>query len=336
MLKNFWYAIAFSNEVKRQPARLEIMGKRFWAWRMASGQGAFVRDQDLITKQPLGNARADGDLLVAESGQRYAADGSGRALAYPVKERYGWFFVFLGDLPEAERMPIPDLPYLEDPNLKYGRIQGDFPWKVHYARALENGMDAAHAPFVHGGAFGNPDEPEIPDYDIAITPGSGIATIFLKPTPSKGLWSRAYSSKKRDTLVKTRAGYWMPNLSILEVNLPFGQLLVFNAHVPVNDMKTVSKYISLRSFFTGGWANANAHKRVINIFEQDRVIVEAQRPEILPFDIGAELHVKSDALQVAYRRDRRAAFEKGWGLYPRGKQADDVEIPSPFLTPAKA
>ena len=32
-----------------------------------------------------------------------------RVDSYPTAEKYGWVWVFLGDLPESERPPIPDL-----------------------------------------------------------------------------------------------------------------------------------------------------------------------------------------------------------------------------------
>ena len=38
------------------------------------------------------------------------------------------------------------------------------------------------------------------------------------------------------------------------------------------------------------------------IIEQDRLIVESQRPEEIPLDLQAELHLKSDRLAIAYRR----------------------------------
>jgi phenylpropionate dioxygenase-like ring-hydroxylating dioxygenase large terminal subunit len=38
------------------------------------------------------------------------------------------------------------------------------------------------------------------------------------------------------------------------------------------------------------------------IFGQDQRIVESQRPEQVPFDLAAELHMKFDAVAVAYRR----------------------------------
>ena len=38
------------------------------------------------------------------------------------------------------------------------------------------------------------------------------------------------------------------------------------------------------------------------IFEQDRPILESQRPELLPLDLQAELHLRSDRAAIAYRR----------------------------------
>ena len=42
------------------------------------------------------------------------------------------------------------------------------------------------------------------------------------------------------------------------------------------------------------------------IFNQDQRIVESQRPEQVPFDLADELHLKFDAVAVAYRRAMRA------------------------------
>jgi phenylpropionate dioxygenase-like ring-hydroxylating dioxygenase large terminal subunit len=35
---------------------------------------------------------------------------------------------------------------------------------------------------------------------------------------------------------------------------------------------------------------------------QDKAIVESQRPELLPLDLQAELHLRSDRMAIAYRR----------------------------------
>ena len=38
------------------------------------------------------------------------------------------------------------------------------------------------------------------------------------------------------------------------------------------------------------------------IFAQDRPILQSQRPELLPLDLQAELHLRSDRTAIAYRR----------------------------------
>ena len=45
------------------------------------------------------------------------------------------------------------------------------------------------------------------------------------------------------------------------------------------------------------------------IFGEDQVVVESQRPERVPFDLAAELHLKFDAVAVAYRKAMRGS---GW------------------------
>ena len=41
------------------------------------------------------------------------------------------------------------------------------------------------------------------------------------------------------------------------------------------------------------------------IFGQDQRVVESQRPDRVPFDLAAELHLKFDAVAVAYRKAMR-------------------------------
>ena len=53
------------------------------------------------------------------------------------------------------------------------------------------------------------------------------------------------------------------------------------------------------------------------IFGQDQVVVESQRPERVPFDLADELHLRFDAVAVAYRkamRDLRLATASPTGI----------------------
>jgi len=338
MLTNLWYGIEFSKDISAKPKQLLVLNQKLVAYRKADGKPVLMQDICPRCGASLTLGKVIGDAIVcAKDGVSVGADGvslnqpSLYVDSYPVEDRYGWLWGFMGDVPESERIPIPELPYLHDKET-YKHIYGNFQWNAFYARVLENGVDAAHTPFVHGGAFGNPKEPEIEEYEVEHPlPTSSRATIHFNPTPSKGLWRFLYKKDKKK--VRTVVQWWLPNISLLEVHIPLGDLIIFNAHVPLTDHITVSKYIALRTFFKDNWADKDAHRRVLNIFNQDKAVVEAQRPELLPYDIGEELHVKSDAIQIEFRRARKPFFDKGWGLYPHDVYMPDVKrepvIPSP-------
>ena len=60
------------------------------------------------------------------------------------------------------------------------------------------------------------------------------------------------------------------------------------------------------------------------IFEQDRRVVESQRPERVPFDLAAEMHLKFDAVAINYRRAMR---EQGLARRTRPHSAPHGEGP---------
>ncbi len=331
MIKNFWWPLDFSADVTSKPKRITALSQEFVLFRTPSGAAQVMSDLCVHRGGALSDGWLEGDCLVCPyHGWKFKADGEcvkipanlpgnpvprkARVDSYPTVEKYGWVWAFLGDLPEAERPPLPDLPHFDNPDLK--RLTGEYHWDVHYERALENSMDIAHAPFVHGGAFGNPEEPEVEEYQVQQDAYSAQAAVTLKPPKRnmRGIWRWLYKSDPGRKGVFTRTGFYLPCITLLEVNLPIGKMILWNAHIPIDDYHTVTKWINLRGFFKGNWADNDARKRVFKIFDQDRPVVQAQRPEILPYDLGAELHVRSDLIQIAYRKMRQQYIDMGWGI----------------------
>ncbi len=356
MLKNMWYACEFSHAVTNKPLKVEILGQKLVMWRDRKGNVHSLSDLCVHRGGSLAGGWLtpdDSKIVCPYHGWEYEGSGAcakipahpqrnipkkARVDSYPVEEKYGFVFVFMGDLAEEDRPPLPEIPELDDPNFK--KIYGDFWWDVNYERATENAMDPSHAPYVHGNRFGDPDNPQIPDFEVALTPWSGTARIPLYPPPgnSKGLWGRLFRRSLKEAgerpMVEVRNGFFLPNIVLLYVPLPFGTMILVDANVPVGPNRTRSLYIGMRDFFKGNWADKDAHKRIRYIFEQDRVVIEQQRPELLPYDLGDELHVRSDALQVAYRRRRNELIDQGWGIDMHqivgdGPRDTAVVIPSP-------
>ena len=332
MLKNFWYAIAFSHEVTSSPKRHTVLGQELVLFRQQRS-GNVIAMSDLCVHR--GGALSGGwlneqDCIVCPyHGWEYDADGTcvkipanqpGRTIpkkarvdSYPVQEKYSMIWVFLGDLPEAERPPLPDWDeHFTDKRLR--PVFGEFRWKANYERVLENGVDIAHTPWVHGSAFGNRDRPEVEEYDPVVTPWSAEATVTLNPPARnvRGLWKWIYRKEPQDIVTST--AWFMPNLIRLHVRLPLGDMIIYDTNIPIDENTTLTKFIAFRSFFTGAWADRDALRRTYRIFEQDQAVVEGQRPELLPADLAGELHMKSDAMSIAYRRRRNELISKGWGI----------------------
>ena len=93
-----------------------------------------------------------------------------------------------------------------------------------------------------------------------------------------------------------------------------GQLKIFDVNIPIDEETTLVKFVALRTFFKGKWADRDARRRVFKVLYEDQAVVDTVRPELLPFDLSDELHVKSDYNAVLYRRRRQELIEAGWGV----------------------
>ncbi|MEV4414056.1 aromatic ring-hydroxylating dioxygenase subunit alpha [Catellatospora sp. NPDC049609] len=348
MLKNFWYAVEFADRVTTKPARVTVLGQHLALYRTPKGRPVALSDLCVHRGAALSGGWTKGDCIVCPyHGWEYEPDGQctkipanlpGRGIpkkarvdSYPVQEKYGFVWVFMGDLPESERPPLPVWPEFDDLKENGGRfraVTGEFLWQANYERILENGCDIAHAPFVHAGAFGNPERPEVADYELE-TPDewSAFATVDLYPPRPKGIWALLNRNKgdlSNRPPVRTSAGWMLPNMIKLHVRLPIGELIIYDTNIPIDETTTLVKWVALRTFFTGKWADKNAINRTLKIFYEDAEVVNKVRPELLPFDLGAELHIKSDLIAVHYRRRRQELAEKGWLLSDEDSITGDV------------
>ena len=361
LIKNQWYAIEFGPAVSAAPLKVPVHGHDLVLYR--AGDGTVRAQSDLCVHRGgslSGGTVIDDCLQCPYHGWRY--DGEGRCVripanrpdapiprkaridTYPCVERYGFVWVFLGDAPEPGRPPLPDLagldPVPEPRREGYRAVSGTFEWQANYDRVLENAVDIAHTPFVHAGSFGNPDEPEIADFDLERTHrGDALvgvtATVDLNPPPPRGTWARVYRSDGERPPVRTTTGFYPPNVSMLIVRPPLGEIRLYTAAVPIDEHRTISKFWAFRNFLTGSWADRDSVKRTLKIFAEDRDSVEGQRPELLPFDLAAELHVKSDSIQLAYRRWRQDCLDRGLGLLTPS-DAEAARRAAVIASPARA
>ena len=157
---------------------------------------------------------------------------------------------------------------------------------------VENFLDVAHFPFVHENILGTQERPEIPDYDV-VTDERGIIASDIRvfqPNPDGSHipnWV-SYTYKVYRPLV----AYFRK-----EAEEKFAILLMVT---PIEEVKSLMWMWMVMT--QGDSTDESLRAFQDEIAYQDLPIVQSQRPELLPLDLQAELHLRSDKTAIAYRR----------------------------------
>ena len=352
MFKNFWYAIAFSDEITTKPSRHRILSQDLVIWRTPGGEVRALSDLCVHRGARLSGGWIDktGENIVCPyHGWGYGGDGAcavipanrdgkvvskkARVDSYPVEERYGWIWVFMGDLPEQERVPIPDLSFMEDPT--YRAIRGEWLWDANYERVVENGTDQSHTPFVHAGVFGNPDDAEVGEFEIEA--GDWWARLSVDQrspkAPSGGLRLKSTKYKEDPPPVHVTTAFFFPSIVMIDLTIPkLGRQIIWDTNIPIDENTTLTKYVALRNFYTNAWADRIAARMVRKVFQQDDDVVQEVRPELIPEGVSDELHLRSDQMSLEFRRVRQKAVDLGYSVLgtSEGTKSNRSIIASPY------
>jgi phenylpropionate dioxygenase-like ring-hydroxylating dioxygenase large terminal subunit len=327
MLKNFWYAVEFSAAVTSAPQPVKLMGENYVLYRGRHGQVMAMADRCIHRGAALSGGWVEGDCLRCPyHGWRYEADGTcvqipadqagtpipkrARVDRFPVEERYGMVWMFVGDLPAEQRPPIPSLPEYGDPNWRV--ITGEYTWNAHYTRVVESGLDTAHAPFVHSVFFNLRDEAEVPPYEVQIDDWSASARTLSKPPKRAGLL-KLIVKRDRPFSSATLTAH-LPNINRIHLDFNFRgyQYIYFASNIPVDENTTLTKWIGLRNFLPQAWADWNSRKNTNDTYREDKAVIESQVPRVVP--LTGEILLASDSLQLAYRKLIRQCVERGWAV----------------------
>ncbi|WND03513.1 aromatic ring-hydroxylating dioxygenase subunit alpha [Temperatibacter marinus] len=353
MLINMWYVAEEEANIKEDPVKVKILGQDLVVFR--DGEGRVVCLSDICPHKGAslsGGVVRDGHVACPYHGWQFGHTGAclkipaagedakipnrARVDSYPVEIRYGWVWVFLGDLPEEERPPIPEFPEYEFIGSDWGMVRGTWEWNANYERVLENGLDFGHAPYVHP-AFGDPDEGEINHIDLEPHEWGARARHLYKPPRPKGLWASLRNKKAAASKgVEASPGYHVSGSMLrLEVNITASwKMIIFDVNIPVDENTTKTYFIAIRNFFKSAMWDFDARKRTYSIFEQDQVVVEKIRPEMVPEKLAEEMSVQCDVLMMDARKKFKALKKKGWEIdletyYKEFKGKRACVIPSP-------
>lgn len=169
MIRNLWYAVLESRELKGEPLGLTRLGERLVFWRDSSGKPVCLYDRCAHRGASLALGKlCEGDRIQCpfhgleydSSGAcvKIPANGKGAEVpprfkmsSYPAHEEYGIIWIWWGEEPPADLEPPAFFDDLK--GFSSWKTVVD-PWDNHYTKVLENQLDVVHLPFVHHNTIG--------------------------------------------------------------------------------------------------------------------------------------------------------------------------------------
>ena len=305
ILLNDWHAVMPAARLAAQNnvAGARLLGEDIVIWQSGDGIRAW---KDLCvhrgTRLSLGKVLPDHRLQCPYHGWTYDDAGKcisipahpeqkppakAKAFTYHAQIAYDMVWVCLGE-------PTCDIPDFEEwHDETYRKILcGAYEFQAAGPRMVENFLDVAHFPFVHEDILGIQERPEIPDYQVTVDEhGITAADIrIFQPNPDGTHipnWV-TYTYKVYRPLV----AYFRK-----EAEQRFAILLMVT---PIAEVRSLMWMWMVMNHGEGTDETLRAFQD--EIAYQDLPIVQSQRPELLPLDLQAELHLRSDKTAIAYRR----------------------------------
>ena len=328
-LRNSWYVAAWSRELAERPMARTMLEQRIVLFRIENGSVAALADDCPHRHLPLSKGICVGnELRCGYHGMVFGADGrcvsipsqslippAARVRAYPVVERYGWIWVWMGDEALADPDLIPDFNQLTDPAFaavgKTNHVQSG------YQFITDNLLDLSHVGVVHTSTIGNAAFSEKGQLTVKKT-ARGVSIMRLvpdvPPPPTYVLSGRLPVGKNIDrwqiiefippSFVLIHVGGAEVGTGGLDGRYEHGfNLWVLNASTPETATTSFYHWASVRSHAIGDPAADELFLTQVSMaFEEDRQVLEAQQSAIGSAQDDWSLALKADAGSIEARR----------------------------------
>ena len=162
-LRNSWYAAGWAADLTDRPLGRTFLGEHVVLFRRQDGRPAALTDRCPHRFAPLSLGKVVGDQIACPyHGLRFDASGAcrhsphtdptipnaARLRAYPVAERHGMLWIWMGEPERADESLIVDYSLLDD-TTGYAWVFGTLHVKGHYELVTDNLLDLSHAEFLH-------------------------------------------------------------------------------------------------------------------------------------------------------------------------------------------
>ncbi len=319
ILARSWFPVAVAEQVGPGPMGAMLLDQPLVLYR--SGAELVVAD-DLCPHRgvPLSMGSRDGEgIRCVYHGLHFGAQGRCDHVpanpdmcipdrlhlkTYPAVQKYGLVWTRLRP-PPGEPVPplyeIPNMPHWDDedfqqincPSIDIAGFAG---------RQVEGFIDVAHFGFVHLDTFGDPTNTRVPSY-VPVTNEVGFSVDYRSSVANYPIGHAPETAKDFEWL--RHFDVHLPFTASITVHFPDGgRLVVMNCASPVSSRMT-RMFAPIARNFDKHIPVAAVHEFNRRVFEEDRRVVEAQKPEFLPLDPVMEAHIAADRSSFAYRKGLR-------------------------------
>ena len=320
MIINNWYVAAPCTDITEKPVQVRMLGCLFVLFRDADKKVACLSDVCCHRGGSLSRGKCiDGCVQCPYHGWEFGVNCRvlripslgddinipvrARVDSYPVEERYGYAWVFLGDLPENERPQLPDLlpEYGDEKHWRMTRNQRD--WNVNWARLKENLADSSHLYLVHSFGKHLPEKTEI--FAVEETDwGIRIPQVYTV-TPDKESRTAVNAPQAEKTRSQSEVLIEISVIGMIQKN---SQLMasgydqiIWNALTPIDAIHTRHFNLHFRNFNTRPEDDEAMIKTILWGLVEDEKVINYLQPPLTPASSGNELLVETDGPEKAYR-----------------------------------
>ena len=334
MLINNWYVACESAQLTGEPRGQRMLGQPVVLFRASDGTAHCLADTCIHRGGSLCRGKlVDGTIRCPYHGWRF--DGAGRCVeipslspetqvpararvdSYPVREQWGWVWVFLGDLAGDERPALPGEDLFpewyahERGDQTYRFVRGSFVFATNYKRAIENVLDPSHPNFVHS-EFGPVQGAIVRPFEVMLDERQTWAGHRFMSAQKSGSWREADKGVDAENRVSL---YWSGLVFRNDVRpRPDWHHIVMSGYLPIDEHHTLSTWIHARTFLHGEAEDKVAVARVTKVFEEDAAVINHVAPVESPAAGRLELLLESDKHIVEFRREMLRREALGWRI----------------------
>lgn len=330
---NAWQAIAFSSEVGDQPLPRRIADVPVVLYRTPAGLPVALHDRCPHRFVPLSTGKRVGDEIeCGYHGLRFSPDGNCtlvpgqtvvpaqcRVRSFPLQERYGLVWIWVGNPELAEASLLPALDWLEDP--EWSTVSGYLYFDCNHHLLTDNLLDLTHETYVHHSSIGNDAEESIAHFEPMVSREGATVRVErqmpdIAPPPFFTPYVKNVSKvDRRQTAFFTPPGTNLTEsvLSLAETSEAIVMTRTLHLLAPETDRSTHYFWsLSIHADLKDAVPAADLERAVPAIFGQDRRILALQqlaldelRPPAAP---GVALRVDDGPLRA--RRLYRSVLRK--------------------------